>query len=104
MKTLMSVMLGVFAVSAMSAQAEQYKFVGTDQSFETKLCVAVTQDDVKELKMLLQAKGERLHVVRSAVRCNEMPIADFAEQYGFIQVARYLGADKKDTVFAALTE
>ncbi len=104
MKTLISVMLGVFAVSAMSAQAEQYKFVGTDESFETELCVAVTKDDVTGFKTLLQAKGERLYVVRSAVRCNEMPIADFAEEYGFMQVARYLGTEKKDTVFAVLTE
>ncbi len=104
MKTLMSVMLGVFAVSAMSAQAEQYKFVGTDESFETKLCVAVTSGQVATLQTMLQAKGERLSVVRNAVRCNEMPIAEFAEQYGFTRVAQYLGSEKKDAIIAALAE
>jgi hypothetical protein len=104
MKTLMSVMLGVFAVSAMSAQAEQYKFVGTDESFETKLCVAVTSNQVATLQSMLQVKGERLSVIRNSVRCNQLPIAEFAEQYGFIQVARYLGAEKKETIIAALSE
>ncbi len=104
MKTLMSVMLGVFAVSAMSAQAEQYQFVGTDASFETKLCIAVTNNQVAAIEMMLKEQGERLSFVRNVVRCNDMPITEFAEEYGFIEVARYLGSDKKETIVAALSE
>jgi len=66
--------------------------------------VAVTSNQVATLQSMLQAKGERLSVVRSAVRCNELPIAEFAEQYGFMQAAQFLGAEKKDAIIAALAE
>ena len=102
MKTFMSMMVGIFAVSTMSVQAAQYKFVATDDSFETQLCVAVTHNDVAKLTELLKSRGERLRSVQNLVRCNQMPIADFALEYGFSKVAQYLGAEKNEPVLAVL--
>ena len=102
MKTFMSMMVGIFAVSTMSVQAAQYKFVATDDSFETQLCVAVTHNDVAKLTELLKSRGERLRSVQNLVRCNQMPIADVALEYGFSEVAQYLGAEKNEPVLAVL--
>ena len=104
MKTLVSVMVTMFAVSSVEVGAAEYKFVAIDKSVETKLCMAATTNDIQQLKLVLRRNGERLSTVRDSVKCNEMPIAEFAEEYGFMQIARYIDSDKKVEVIAAVRE
>jgi hypothetical protein len=78
--------------------------VAIDKSMETKLCMAATTNDIQQLKLMLRRSGERLSTVRDSVKCNEMPIAEFAEEYGFMQIARYIDSDKKVEVIAAVRE
>jgi hypothetical protein len=104
MKTLMSVMIIVFAVSSVGVEAEEYNFEAADPAVETTLCMAALTNDVQQLKKVLRRSGERLAIVRDSVKCNAMPIAEFAEQYGFMQTARYIVSDKKVEVIASLGE
>ena len=55
-----------------------------------------------KLTELLKSRGERLRSVQNLVRCNQMPIDDFALEYGFSEVAQYLGAEKNEPVLAVL--
>lgn len=104
MKTLMKVFVSLFAVCAVGVQSAEYKFMAADTSVETKLCMAATTNDVQQLKKVLRRSGERLAVVRDSIKCNALPIAEFSEQYGFMQVARYLGADKQSEVIALIAK
>jgi imidazole glycerol phosphate synthase subunit HisF len=104
MKTLMTVFVSLFAVCSVGVHSAEYKFVAADQSVETKLCMAATTNDVKQLKKVLRRSGERLAVVRDAVKCNTLPITEFSEEYGFMQVARFLGADKQADVIASTSK
>jgi len=101
MKTLISVFVSLFAVCSIGVHSTEYQFVAADQSVETKLCMAVTTNDVKQLEKVLRLSGESLAVVRDAVKCNKLPITEFSEEYGFMQIARYLAADKNADVIAS---
>ena len=48
--------------------------------------------------------GWDLRSVQKMVRCNQMPIAAFAAEYGFSQVAQYLGAENNEPVLAVLSQ
>jgi hypothetical protein len=103
MKTLIPAIVSLlFTVCSVGVQSAEYKFVAADQSVETKVCMAATTNDVQQLKKVLRRTGERLAVVRDSIKSNTLPIAEFSEEYGFIQVARFLGADKQSEVIALI--
>jgi len=102
MKTLIPVIVSLIAVCSVEVQSVEYRFVAADQSVETKICMAVTTNDVQQLKKVLRRNGERLGVVRDSIKCNSQPITEFSEEYGFIQVARFLGVDKQPEVIALI--
>ena len=94
MKTLLSMMIAVGTLYSVNAQATEYHFVAKDTSVETTLCMVATKNDVRLMKQELRRLGERLIVVQQTVLCNQMPIADFADEYGFTQVAQYMNPAK----------
>jgi hypothetical protein len=96
-------MFGLVAIFTMGAvQATELQFVETDQSFETKVCVATAKGDVKGLQALLRQHQERLESVRNAVKCNKVSYMEFAEQYASGRMARYIGVKQNEEAIASL--
>lgn len=96
-------MFGLVAIFTMGVvQATELQFVETDQSFETKVCVATAKGDVKELQALLRQHQERLESVRNAVKCNKVSYMEFAEQYASGRMARYVGVKQNEESIASL--
>ncbi|SET17634.1 DUF3718 domain-containing protein [Thalassotalea agarivorans] len=97
MKTLLcgtcAVMLTTFA---MPAAAQQYQFEAADDSVTTKLCIEAVKDNKYAVKRLMRnvgTTGHNLHKAKFAanhVRCNDLPISQFAYKYGADSTANYL--------------
>jgi hypothetical protein len=104
MKTVLSLIVALIAVGPVAAKATEYKFVATNQAVETKICMAVTTNDVIVLKKVLRRAGEGLPSARASVQCNGKSMADFAEDLGFTQIARFIDPDKKAEVIAAIIQ
>lgn len=104
MKTVLSMIVAFVVVSPLAVQASDYKFLAADQSVETKICMAVTTNDVKTLKKVLRRADERLAVARLTVQCNGQTMADFAQDLGLMQIARFIEPNKQAEVIAAITQ
>lgn len=62
--------------------AQQYKFVATDNSNETRFCVKAGNNDVKGVKSLLRKMGIHDRKVNiNTIRCNDVSPAKFAYTY-----------------------
>lgn len=62
--------------------AQQYKFVGTDSSPETRLCVNAGNNDIHGLKSTLRKMGinnRRSNI--NMIRCNDLAPSKFAYKY-----------------------
>ncbi|WP_448553701.1 DUF3718 domain-containing protein [Thalassotalea montiporae] len=62
--------------------AQTYKFVATDGSHETRLCVRTGNNDVKGVKSTLRKMGIHDRKVNiNTIRCNDLAPAKFAYKY-----------------------
>ncbi|NMP17075.1 MULTISPECIES: DUF3718 domain-containing protein [unclassified Thalassotalea] len=77
-----------------SAAAEQAEFVGTDNSPETKLCLAAAKNDKAALRHQIRQinnwRGIRPSYVIDNIACNDMDMPSFAYQYGADKTFDYL--------------
>ena len=85
---LMSLIILVFL--AFSVNATQYKFVGTDNSFATKVCVFAGTDNKLKLKRAKQYSFDSSRAIANSVRCNDMSIGGFAKKYHAMNTFKYL--------------
>lgn len=101
MKTLISGMVVMTLFGSGTLMAEQQKFVAVDKNLETRICMAVTSNNAIVLKRTLrQAREQRSAVVRT-VHCNNMPIQQFADSFGFQESSDFLKDEKQTARLAA---
>lgn len=60
----------------------QYKFVGTDNTLETKLCLTAVSDQVRQFKRQIADTGLRRSRIAKGLKCNDVNVTVFAYQYG----------------------
>jgi len=64
-----------------SAYAIQYKFVATDNSIYTKMCVQAGNNEQKALKKSLRRHEHSPRTLANTTLCNGLIIANFAKKY-----------------------
>lgn len=70
----------LFATTGVFAQ--QYQFVATDNSIETKLCIKVGENDKQGVRSIVRRMNEgKVRKVANAFQCNGMSLAKFAYKY-----------------------
>lgn len=72
-------MAAIFMIN--SAYAVQYKFVATDNSIYTKMCVLAGNNDQKALKKMLIRHRDSVRSIANSLFCNDMYLANFAQNY-----------------------
>ena len=90
----MTLALCAFNSSAASAQ----KFVATNNSPTTQLCMAVTTNKPLRVNKTLKFNRITKNIALKKVQCNGEPITDFAYRYGFDRAAKFLHGNRKGSV------
>ncbi len=88
----------VFAFLAFNAYSIQYKFVATDNSFATKVCVFAGSDNKGKLRRAKQFSFDNGRAIANTVRCNDMSIASFAKKYHAMNTFNYLNKRTKSSL------
>ncbi|TMP36081.1 DUF3718 domain-containing protein [Pseudoalteromonas rubra] len=79
--------------TSISANAGGVKFVGTDNSVATQLCVAVGANHRPTLLEELDKHRISRKVVTDKLACNDMSVPQFAKKFGLDRSARILHID-----------
>jgi hypothetical protein len=80
---------------ASNASATQYKFIGTSNHLETKICVSAGNNDLKKLKGLIYVSHEGSRSIANTIVCNNLVMAHFAHKYGADETFEYLNQRTK---------
>jgi hypothetical protein len=80
----------VAACFTFSANATTYQFVGSDNSIETKICLAAVTNDKQVLLRKIRMTGKKVRIIASYLMCNDQIVANFAYKYGAQVTATYL--------------
>jgi len=95
----MNILKAIFTLLAIllayNASATQYKFVGTNNHLETKICVSAGNNDLKKLKGLIYASQEGARSVANTIVCNNLVMAHFAHKYDADKTFEYLNQRTK---------
>lgn len=75
-----------------SASATEYRFIATDNSQETRLCVVAASNRLGKLKTEVSESAHSPRYQANSVRCNGASLAQFAHQYGADKTYRYLAS------------
>ncbi len=78
-----------FGVS-FNANAEQYRFVASDNSVASQVCVLVGSNDVGKLKSAITKFSLNKHHLANSYRCNELPLSKFAYTYSADNTFKYI--------------
>ncbi|WP_286264558.1 DUF3718 domain-containing protein [Thalassotalea atypica] len=94
MRTLTTLTSSILALSigiSSSAFAQQYKFIGTDNSLATKMCVSAGSNDSRKLKSTIRRnKSANQYQVVNNFTCNGLSMAKFAYKYEANDTYEYL--------------
>ncbi|NOU49292.1 DUF3718 domain-containing protein [Pseudoalteromonas sp. JBTF-M23] len=74
-----------------TANAEQ--FVAADNTIETELCMAITENDSFNLRKTMKAHRIGLRVMQNELTCNNMSADKFIAVHGFDNSAHSLNVD-----------
>ncbi|BBN81724.1 hypothetical protein PA25_17090 [Pseudoalteromonas sp. A25] len=74
-----------------TANAEQ--FVAADNSIETELCMAITEDDSFKLRKTMKEHRIGLRLVQNELTCNNMSADKFVAKHGLRNSANSLNLD-----------
>lgn len=88
----------VLAFLAFNAYSTKYKFVATDNSFATKVCVLAGSDNKSQLRKSKQYATDTNRSIANNVRCNNMTIASFAKKYHAMNAFNYLNRMTKSSL------
>jgi hypothetical protein len=95
MKILNLTTVVVIGLLSFSANATQYKFIATDKSVETKICVLAGSNDKFGLKRVFRQNRRGSVAIDSRfyanhITCNDMVMAHFAYKYDALDTFAYL--------------
>jgi len=93
---LMSVIVVSFL--AFNAYSVQYKFVATDNSFATKVCVLAGSDEKSKLRRAKEFSFDSGRKIANSVTCNGLAIASFAKKYHAMNTFNYLNKRTKSSL------
>lgn len=74
------------------------QLVAADQRFETQLCISAAADPLHQFKHKAANHHAKLAMLASKLRCNDVPLARFAQQWGNDRVAHTLSRYTKGHV------
>jgi len=80
----------VLAFLAFNAYSTKYKFVASDNSFATKVCVLAGSDEMSKLRRAKQFSADNGKKIANSVRCNGLAISSFAKKYHAMNTFNYL--------------
>ena len=85
----------VIVLLSFNANATKYKFIATDNSIETKICVFAGSNDQSGLKNALRQSARSSAFVNNrysvnTIVCNDMVMAHFAHKYDALDTFAYL--------------
>lgn len=95
MKILTLIFAVIFVLVALNAKATEYKFIATDSSPETKMCVLAGSNNKLGLKRAIRfgVRGSAINTKRFTINnitCNDMVMAHFAHKYDAFDTFKYL--------------
>ncbi|WP_019029989.1 DUF3718 domain-containing protein [Colwellia piezophila] len=81
MKLITLLLITVVMFMMNSAYAIQYKFVATDKSIYTKMCVLAGNNEQKALRITLKRHDSSVRALANNTLCNGLHLASFAQKY-----------------------
>jgi len=88
----------VLAFLAFNAYSTKYKFVASDNSFATKVCVLAGSDNQPKLRRAKQYSSDNGRLIANSVTCNGLTIASFAKKYNAMNTFNYLNKRTKSSL------
>lgn len=88
--------LSLLALAGLTAQvhATEYRFVADDAGTETRLCLAIAENDLdglrREMRKLRQSPHHQVKDLVNSIRCNDELPAQFAHRYDAPATFSYL--------------
>lgn len=87
---------------SVNSQAQEYKFVATDNSMSTKMCIDAATNNKRALKHKMSQAGKQHSInyrtFTRIVKCNDQHIALFALTYGADNTFNFLNSHSKDKI------
>lgn len=80
----------ILSFLAFNSYSTQYKFIASDNSFATKVCILAGSDNKGKLRRAKQFSFDSGRTIANTVRCNDMNIASFAKKYNAMNTFNYL--------------
>ncbi|WP_372872855.1 DUF3718 domain-containing protein [Shewanella sp.] len=79
-----------------TANATEYRFVATDTTPETLMCVAAGNNNTGKLRMAMTRQSGSIRYHANSIACNGKSMAQFAHQYGADKTYALLAAHSYD--------
>jgi len=101
MKNAKILILAIAATAALPLSAAEKKFVATDDSIETKICIAAAKNNLRQYKRTVDSLSHRKSIQRKVANkllCNDENVYGFAKRYQADKVAGYLSRYVKHEV------
>lgn len=85
---------------AFNVSATKYKFVGTNNSLDTRICVSAGNNNLYKLKKLIRVSREGAPMIANTLLCNNLIIAHFSHKYGADETFKFLNrrTENKDKI------
>ncbi|OUS32244.1 hypothetical protein A9Q98_01575 [Thalassotalea sp. 42_200_T64] len=90
MKPIKLLLISAAILMMNSAYAVQYKFVATDKSIYTKMCVLAGNNEQQALKRIIRRHQDSVRLLANSTLCNDMSLANFARNYDANMTFDYL--------------